>query len=217
MLQFLRLATLAAILAAPPALAQVELSFYGGYQTAPHSTVTITGDSVVPDTSIAAGWDGRSFDNPMHLGARLTWWQSDTFGYGLDVDHNKVYADAETLAATGFEHFEFSDGINIITLNAYRRFPGAFGALTPYVGGGVGISVPHVELTDGDSRTFEYQFGGPAVAWMAGASYAVNDDWSVFGEYKGTYSLNDLDLAGGGTLETDIITNAINFGVSYSF
>ncbi|MEO1705708.1 MAG: lipid A oxidase, partial [Pseudomonadota bacterium] len=30
-------------------------------------------------------------------------------------------------------------------------------------------------------------------------------------------SQNEADLTGGGTLESDIITNALNFGVSYSF
>ena len=29
--------------------------------------------------------------------------------------------------------------------------------------------------------------------------------------------MNDLDLEGGGTLETDIVTNAVNAGVSFNF
>lgn len=206
-----------AAFAASPAIAELELSFYGGYQTAPHSTLTVTGDAIVPDTEIAAGWDGRSFEAPPYYGFRATWWQSGTFGFGLDVNHTKVYADAETLAATGFERLEFSDGLNIITLNAYRRWPGAFGEFTPYVGGGLGIAVPHVELFDGGSETFGYQYTGPAVALMAGASYAIDTRWSVFGEYKVTYSVNEADLEGGGTLATDIVTNAINFGVSYRY
>ncbi len=209
-------ATLAGLVAAP-ALAEVELSFYGGYQTAPHSTFEVTGDPFVPDTRIGAGWEGRSFENPIYYGVRATWWQSETFGVGLDVNHTKVYADDETLAETGFERLEFSDGLNIVTVNAYRRWPGMWGSLTPYVGGGIGISVPYVELTDGASDTAGYQYGGPAVAWIAGASYAIDETWSVFGEYKGTYSINDVDLDTGGSIETDIITNAINFGVSYTY
>jgi lipid A oxidase len=204
-------------LVAAPAWAEVELSFYGGWQTAPHSGVTISGDSVVPDSDFTAGWDGRSFGAPPYYGVRATWWRSPAFGFGLDLNHAKVYADDATLAATGFEHFEFSDGLNIITLNAYRRWDQALGGLTPYIGGGIGVAVPHVELTDGGSETFEYQLTGPAVAWMAGLSYPINDTWSVFGEYKGTYSVNQADLDGGGTLETDIITNALNVGVSFNF
>jgi lipid A oxidase len=210
-------ATLIALALPLSARAEVELSFYGGWQTAPHSGVTISGDSVVPDSDFTAGWEGRSFDAPPYYGIRATWWRSPTFGFGLDLNHTKVYADDETLAETGFEHFEFSDGLNILTVNAYRRWDQALGGLTPYVGGGLGVAIPHVELTDGGSETFEYQITGPAVAWIAGLSYPINDDWSVFGEYKGTYSQNEADLTGGGTLETDIITNAVNVGVSFNF
>ena len=104
-----------------------------------------------------------------------------------------------------------------MTLNAYRSWNGALGNLSPYVGGGVGVSVPHVEVTEGGSETFGYQLTGPAVAWMAGASYPLGDRWEVFGEYKGTYSVNSAELEGGGTLETDIVTNSVNLGVSFNF
>jgi lipid A oxidase len=206
------------VLTAPGiARAEVELSFYGGWQTAPHSGVTVQGDSVVPDSDFTAGWEGRSFDAPPYYGLRATWWRNERFGFGLDLNHSKVYADDATLSATGYEHFEFSDGLNILTVNAYARWDSALGDFTPYVGGGLGVAVPHVELTDGGSETFGYQVTGPAVAWMAGLSYPINDTWSVFGEYKGTYSVNEADLTGGGTLETDIITNAVNLGVSFNF
>ncbi len=197
--------------------AQVELSFYGGAQSSPHSEVSLSGDSVLADQDFTAGWEGRSFEMPPYYGLRATWWQSDRFGFGLDVNHTKVYADAETLAETGYEHFEFSDGLNIITMNAYRSFPDAFGGLSPYVGAGVGMSVPHVELYEGTSRTAEYQLGGPAVALMAGASYPISDRFSVFGEYKGTYSVNSVELDTGGTLDTNIVTNSLNVGVSFNF
>ena len=127
------------------------------------------------------------------------------------------YADDETLDDEGLDTLEFTDGLNILTLNAYRRFPDAAYGLTPYVGGGLGVAVPRVEYDDGQGRTDEYQLTGPAVALMAGASYDVTDSVSVFGEYKGTYSQNEADLIGGGTLESDIVTNALNLGVSFNF
>jgi lipid A oxidase len=199
------------------ALAEVELSVYGGYQTSPHSEVSVFGDAVVPDSDFVAGWEGRPFSAPPYYGFRATWWASESLGFGLDMNHAKVYADDETLAETGYERLEFSDGLNIITLNAYRSWEDGFGIVSPYVGGGLGVSFPHVELTDGGSETFGYQLTGPAVAWIAGASLPINDSWSVFGEYKGTYSINSADLDGGGTLETNIITNAVNVGVSFNF
>lgn len=214
-----------ASLAWTPARAEVELSFYAGPQSAPHSDLSISGAGVIPDLDVTAGWEGRSFSAPIHAGGRVTFWRPDDWGWGFEVNHTKVYADDDTLAETGLDHLEFSDGLNIVTVNAFRRFPdaldgalgGRFGGVTPYLGAGAGVSVPHVEVTSGDSKTWEYQITGPAVAVMAGASLPISDRWSVFGEYKGTYSRNEADLEGGGTLETDIVTNALNLGVSFRF
>jgi len=82
---------------------------------------------------------------------------------------------------------------------------------------GAGISAPGVEVRFNGSDTFEYQITGLAVDWLAGVSYPLTQEWSVFGEYKGTYTQNEVDLVGGGTLNTDIFTNAVNIGVSYRF
>ena len=85
--------------------------------------------------------------------------------------------------------------------------------------GFAGVAYPHVEVqtTATSARTFEYQMTGPNVAWMAGVSYGLTENWRLFGEYKGTYSWLDASLAGGGSLKTQIWTNALNFGVSYAF
>lgn len=212
-----RLCGLALAVWATPAAAELKFSLYGGYQTAPHSAVSIFGDGIVPDQDFTAGWEGRSFEAPPHYGIRATWWPNGSFGIGVDLNHAKVYADDETLEEAGAERFEFSDGLNILTLNAFRSWSGGMGDFSPYVGGGVGVSVPHVELTDGASETAGYQFTGPAVAWLAGATYPLGDRWEVFGEYKGTYSMNSADLDTGGTLDTDIVTNSVNLGVSFNF
>jgi lipid A oxidase len=218
-LRFSRLLSAISALALTPvaAAAEVELSAYGGFQSAPHSGVSISGSPSISDDDFTAGWEGRSGDAPPYYGFRATWWRSATLGFGLEINHAKVYADDETLDASGLSRLEFSDGLNILTLNVFRRWPDALGAMTPYVGGGVGVAVPHVEVTGGTSETFEYQLTGPAVAFVAGASYPISDRWAVFGEYKGTYSMNDADLDGGGSLETDIVTNAFNLGVSFDF
>lgn len=199
------------------ATAEVELSFYGGAQSAPHSVVTVTDDPLIADEEFTAGWDGNSFVAPPHYGIRATWWQGGDYGFGVELNHTKIYADDATLAANGYDVLEFTDGLNIITVNGFRRWENAFAGLTPYVGGGLGVSVPHVEVTKNGSDTFGYQLTGPAVAWIAGASYPISDQWSVFGEYKGTYSINTADLDTGGTLESNIITNAVNIGVGFKF
>lgn len=209
--------TLALLMIAGLAQAEDQLSFYGGVQGSPHSGVTGNDPGGVGAIDFTAGWEGRSTDMPPYWGLRWTRWQNETFGWGVDINHAKVYADDETLAESGFSHFELSDGLNIVTLNAWRRFPGNDLPVTPYVGAGIGLSIPHVEVTTPGGKVAEYQITGPAVQWVAGASYSINDRWSVFGEYKGTYSMNEADLGSGGTLETDIITNAFNVGVSLGF
>lgn len=204
------------LLAVPTfAAAQVELSFYGGVQSAPSSDISIR-DTVIGNDDFSLDWEGRSFEAPPYYGIRATHWQSPTFGFGLDFAHNKVYPTDESLPA-GYDVLEFTDGLNTLTVNAYRRWEQGIGDLSPYVGGGIGVALPHVEVTNGASETFGYQLTGPAATWIAGASMPINDRWSVFGEYKGTFSSNTADLDSGGTLEADIFTNAVNVGVSFNF
>ncbi|TKV75151.1 outer membrane beta-barrel protein [Rhizobium sp. AU243] len=195
---------------------EFEISGYGGWQSAPHSDVKVSDG---PD--FQAGWEGKSFSNPPYWGVRGTYWfdegQLRNFGISLDFTHDKVYADDETLARSGWSHFEFTDGLNLLTLNALYRFPLESLPITPYVGAGVGINVPHVEVYRPSGKTFEYQFGGATLQAQAGLSYRITDNWSTFVEYKGTYSFVDVDIDNGGSLKTDIITNAVNFGVAYKF
>lgn len=198
------------------AAAEIEVSLYYGQQTAPSSDVDIRGDSAIPDLSFRQEWSGNSSTWPIYGGFRITKWESDVFGWGLDWTHNKVEPRRGREPA-GFDNLEFTDGLNIWAINAYYRWPNAYGDLTPYVGAGAGISAPGVEVRYSGSDTFEYQITGLAVDWLAGVSYAVNEEWSVFGEYKGTYSQNEADLVGGGTLTSDIFTNAVNIGISYKF
>ena len=200
------------------AFAQVELSFYGGIQNAPASDIAIRGDGSIADSNFTQEWEGRSFDAPPYYGLRATNWRTPSFGIGVDFAHNKVYPADDALPA-GFDVLEFTDGLNTLTVNAYKRWNGALGNVSPYVGGGLGISMPHVEVTATGvtPETFGYQLTGPAATWIAGASMPITDRMSVFGEYKGTFSSNTADLATGGTLETDIITNAVNVGVSFNF
>ncbi|MEL7114547.1 MAG: outer membrane beta-barrel protein [Pseudomonadota bacterium] len=210
---------LAAALAASSAFAESELSFYTGYQIAPHSRVEGNDPGGVGAFSFLATWEGRPLEAPPYYGFRYTYWTNETLGFGVEFNHAKVYADDATLASSGFSRLEFTDGLNIITANVFRRWPGALanGNLTPYVGAGVGFAMPHVDVESSGGKTFEYQVTGPAAMIAAGVKYDFNERWGVFGEYKGTYSMNEASLSNGGTLSSDIVTNALNIGVSFSF
>ncbi len=211
--------TLMVIMAAPATAQEFQLSVYGGLQTLPHSVVEGNDPGGAGVFSFTAGWEGNSFEAPPYYGLRGTWWQNETLGFSLDFAHTKAYADAETLTDSGFPVLEFTDGLNTLTVNALRRFPNEDRRWTPYVGAGVGIAVPHVEVqtTGGSARTFEYQYGGVAAQFQGGIEYELNESWSVFGEYKMNYVDLDVDLDGGGTLSTNLITNAFNIGAGFSF
>lgn len=200
-----------------PALAEMEVSIYSGWQTAPHSRVT--GDH--PDGGsydALIGWEGRSFEAPPYYGVRGTWWRDEKLGFGLEFTHAKVYAPDSEKEDIGFNRMEFTDGINLITVNAYRRWLNQWQNFTPYVGGGIGLSIPHVDVESaGGEKTFGYQVTGPAVRLLAGVNYDLSERFAVFGEYQFTYSSNEADLDGGGSLETEIKTNALNFGVTLKF
>jgi len=207
----------AAALAASPALAgEWELSGYGGYQSSPHSDVEVSDQA-----DFTAGWEGKSFSAPPYWGVRGTYWFENgrlaNLGISLDFSHAKVYADDDTLNKAGWDHFEMTDGINLLTVNALYRFPIENSRFTPYVGAGIGINVPHIEVTRNGRETSEYQFGGMTLQAQAGVKYAITDRWSAFVEYKGNYSFVDVDIDSGASLKTDIITNAVNVGVSFKF
>lgn len=209
---------MAATLWAAPATAEMELSLYAGTQTLPHSRVTGT-HPAIGGFSKLIGWQGKSFAAPPYYGGRVVWWRTDKLGFGLELTHTKAYAPAGEMAPQ-FTRLEFTDGHNIITANVHRRWSGLWGngRVTPYVSAGIGLAVPHVDVRPtGGPRTYGYQVTGPAARLSAGASYAINDRWALFGEYQMTYSENEATLDGGGRLSTSLITNAINFGLSFSF
>lgn len=216
-----RLALWTALMLTPalPAAAEWQLSLYTGYQTAPHSTVEGNDPAGVGAFNFTAGWDGRSFSSPPFYGVRATYWRNARWGYSLDFNHNKVYADDQTLAISGFETLEFTDGINTLTLSAMRRWQRDNSRWTPYAGAGIGFALPHVEVqtTAATPRTFEYQIDGPALQIQLGMEYEISERWSAFGEYKGNYIPLEAELESGGELDTTIITNAINLGVSLRF
>lgn len=201
-------ASAALALTALPAAAETVISGYTGWQMAQDSRVRLPG----PDFD--ADWKGESLKAPPYWGLRWTNWRGD-WGWGAEVTHAKVKASDGTLDGSGLDRLEFTDGLNIVTVNVQRRWQRD--GFTPYAGFGIGAAVPHVEVTRGTDRTYGYQLTGPALRWFAGASRDLNDRWSVFAEYQGTHSRNSADLDGGGRLKTDITTHAVNIGLGWRF
>lgn len=187
------------LLAATSAAAEVELSFYGGWQGAPDDGVTIPG--------VVDGPAEESLDGSGLYGLRGTWWGEGGFGLGAEFTRFSGDGDDNGLSF---------GGLDVLTVNGLRRWEDGFGRVTSYVGAGLGVAVTDIDL-DGGLGSSEVEITGPAVSWVAGASVPITESWSVFGEYKGTYSRGETDLDAGGTAEADTVTNSINLGVSFSF
>ena len=202
---------------------QSEVSLYTGANAAPHSSVKFSGAATsygVADGSYSTeGWETKSFGNPVYWGFRYTYWPtaSSQWGYGVDINHSKLYA--KQMPHANISRLEFSDGMNTLMANLYRRYPGvqSLWGGEPYWGVGLGISYPHVEVTSATNRTFEYQYTGFAAQAMVGLRYSINDKWLAFGELRTQYIPMEADLDGGGKLEVDFINNHFSLGVSRLF
>lgn len=228
MLKSCKAAGAAILFLATPAMAEMEVSLYLGVQSVDESTGTGTLPGGAP-INRKFDWEGKPFDNPIYYGGRATWWTANNLGFAFEGTHTKAYASAADKAALGVSKLELSDGHNIFTLNIMKRWPDAFAAsrFTPYLGAGLGIAVPHVDIQviGSTGRTFGYEQTGIAARGIAGMKYDINEKWALFGEYQIVWSDNDITIdpdpavAGqtAGKLRTELVTHAVNVGISYSF
>jgi len=219
-----------------PAAAEFQIGAYGGFSESFDSDVTLVQPGGTNLTLYDVPWDGKSFVSPPYWGVRGIYWLDSRPSWGLmfDYNHAKIYSDLgatvtvkgtrDNVALSGtdrvsntFDILEFTDGLNEFYLGGLYRWQHA--RWTPYAGFGVGLSVPHVEIrrAGGTVKTFEYQVTGVAVEGLVGLEYRITPRLSAFGDYKLSFSSNDADVNGGGTLETDVWTNHFILGLSYRF
>ena len=183
-------------------------TFIGAYTGAPYTypaDVRFTRPDGTELTVHDVAWDGKPFDDPIYYGARvIRWSKMSPLGSMIDFTHSKAYSQREQevrLSGDGldatqpetrkirdiFHHFEFTHGHNMLTMNGLFRLPWRTSALSPYVGLGAGVSIPHTEVQfRGErGRTYEYQFTGPVLQVVAGLEIRV-PRLSYFVEYKFT-------------------------------
>jgi lipid A oxidase len=206
----------------PAAVSETQISVYGGANWNLGSRVTLNAPGVSDDRSV--DWDGASFDMPPYWGVRGVYWlgKSSGWGFAIDYTHQKAVADIDFAADNTYNRLEFTDGNNLLIFEVLYRFgPMMNGTLVPYVGAGAGATIPHVEVTldpgKGGSKTYEYQLAGPAAQILAGLEYKLTESWSLFTEFKLSYSHISADLKGGGQLETDLWSPQLALGVTYRF
>ena len=179
---------------------------FGAYLGAPHhypSDFHLVKPGNTDLTIKKIDWFTEPFENPLYYGVRIQRWFGGRFGSMLDFTHSKVYApfkqdfefqgtiDGKPAPATAkvgdyFSKLEWTHGHNMLTLNGLMRLP-SIGIVSPYFGGGAGLSFPHSEIhlkTDA-SRTYEYQYTGPVGQALFGLEFRLKSG-SVFLEYKFT-------------------------------
>lgn len=180
---------------------------FGAYLGSPYnypSDFHLRKDGVHDLTVKNVNWFTNPFQHPLYYGVRYqSWYTGGRFGTMIDFTHSKAYApldqdtklegtlDGKPAPANAkigdvFKRLEFSHGHNMLTFNGLMRFM-SFGLLSPYAGIGAGISLPHAEmhLASDPSRTYEYQYTGPAVQALFGLELRLPTG-SVFVEYKFT-------------------------------
>jgi lipid A oxidase len=208
-------------LCAPAAVSETQISVYGGTNWNFDSDVKLRGAPGIPDEERSVSWDGGPFEMPPYWGVRGVYWlgKGSPWGFAVDYTHQKALADIDFAADKTYDRLEFTDGNNLLLFEVLYRFgPTMNGTLVPYVGAGVGVTIPHVEVTlDSGGKTFEYQLAGPAAQILAGLEYKLAESWSLFTEFKLSYSQISADLKGGGQLETDLWSPQLAIGLTYRF
>jgi len=208
---------------------------YSGVAYTHSSDVHIERADGARQTLKSVKWDGLPFRNPIYYGVRVSAWAKGVpVGLMIDFTHAKAIGERDNeveveksgdgqptsiRAKLGslFRKLEFSHGHNILLLNGLLRLPMGTERLSPYVGLGAGVSIPHVEIAEqnGGGRTYGYQFAGPAFQALAGVELRLAHT-SVFLEYKLSFSPYKpiLKDPAGGRLSTDLLTHHLIGGFS---
>ena len=87
----------------------------------------------------------------------------------------------------------------------------------PYVGLGVGVAVSPIEESLGTIDSFEDRLAGPAAQGLVGGDVLIGGRWSMFVEYKLSWTDLTSTAANGSSLDLDAWTNHIALGLSMKF
>ncbi len=206
-------------------------------------------------------WKAEPFHNPIYYGVRvIRWFTGGKVGGMLDFIHSKAMAeldkeadfsgqiDGKPLPARArirdiVHKLEFSHGHNMLLFTGLLRLPGIGARLSPYVGAGAGVLLPHAEVgltAPGHPRTYEYNYAGPAGQALIGLEVRLSK-MSFFVEYKFTYGKYDAPLSQmdgswlgsdlwrelqrwrkgeeppGGHIDTDIVSHQVVSGLAVRF
>lgn len=188
---------------------------YGGAPYTYPSRVTLKKPGLHDFSAEPVEWRGEPFIDPIYYGVRVVrWFGEGRTGSMLDFTHSKAIAELQNDAKFKgmingaeapetaklnevFRRLEFSHGHNMLTLNGLMRLADLHPRLSPYVGLGLGINLPHteVQMKADKARTYEYQYTGPVLQALIGLEFRV-PRMSYFIEYKFSFASYDVPLTG---------------------
>jgi opacity protein-like surface antigen len=234
----LRSLALALLAAHGAACAQTLFSLYTGSSSTRDGELHIRQPAIGTDATIGGvRWEARPFRPAPYYGLRLMRFFDDRpeWGVALDYTHYKVYAQTERnvsvsgtwqgapVATTAtmsqyVQRFEISHGVNLVSLNVIRRWPGSGErGLQPYLGAGIGHYLLHAESSvAGRSHETGYQGSGIGYQLLAGLHYGVSDRLGVFAETKFDRGTATVDIADG-SARTRLHSLHLVAGLSYRF
>jgi len=149
-------------------------------------------------------------------GLETKWLNSDTRGLRLELEYAYRESDVDDHelrgAALAGSNGEFSANtfMTNVLFDMFKERPVSF-----YFGGGIGVaftdfdnfSVIGTRLLDDDDAVFAYQA-------IAGVEYAIDERWSLFGEYR-YFGMENADVTlspDAGGLQREIEMDGHNFG-----
>ena len=197
-----------------------RFGIYGGFQDTSPSRVSTFSDNGTA-ISFDAEWDAKPLSMPPYWGIRTSFWDTQKTAWEIDFVHSKAYANSKTLTQNSFDHLQFTDGINVLSISRIWQLsePKTFPDFLPYGGLGSGISLPYVEIIKSTNpsiaRTMEYQFGGLSGQAQFGVRYSITRDLNVIFEYKITHVGLNVETAASQDLKTNLVTNALNVGLEF--
>ena len=190
---------------------------FGGASWPQGESVSFSGDLIDEIGSGGGSLGGDlDYDTGYLLGAALGYLITPNFALELEYAYRDADAELSSTAFDGVERETFTEdgsvSSNAVMVNALYRFDpmGATGAVQPYVGGGIGgVQVDF----DGDETDTEF-----AYQVMAGVSYALNPNWSLYGEGR-WFSTDGGEFADEDGLRASAGFETVEFlmGVSYCF
>ena len=198
--------TLAALIASCANAALAEnfyLKAYGGVSTVGDTDVTLSGGGTDTDVSFGGGSTFGGAFGYSYPGAALS----------AELEYTYRSGDSDSGATAGGDFASTSVMVNAI----YSL--GQTGAITPYIGGGIGL-VTEIDFdVPGGGGEVEYNDrGGLAGQFFAGASYAITERTAVYGEVRYfDAGSRTLTADGGATLDADYSTIDILFGARFRF